>query len=522
MFDMILKGGTVYDGTGAAPKVCNVCISGGKIARITEELPLAQEVVDVAGLAVSPGFIDTHTHSDASHFKAAPALSQVAQGVTTEIAGNCGGSMMPTTPERKEEINQRGRIKRGMDDFDSVSDYAQRGNELGAPLNFGTLIGHSNLRIAVMGFVNRDPDEEEMQKLEALLDQEMARGAFGMSLGLIYPPSAFSKPWELERLARVVAKYDGIVAVHMRNEGPKIFQAVEEMLSIARATGVHIHISHLKLMGKPQWGLYPKLLKLLTDARAEGLQVTCDQYPFLASSTGLSALVPHWAHEGGEPAMVARLETREGDICQGIAQEMDNRGGPEAVMVVNTYGQNPQWEAKRISQLSEILGLDPVETVRHVLIQCQGRAFCVYFSMNKADMLGIMAEQFVCVGSDGASTSHDKSVTKHVPHPRYFAAFAKFFQTVREEQLMPLEKAVYKATGLPASILGLTDRGLLKEGMQADITVFDPENIGSQADFTESRIWPAGVQHVLVNGRFAIRDGSWTGEKPGRAILKSL
>ena len=521
MYDLVLKGGLLYDGTGEKPYAANLCVSGGKIARITRELPQAAQVLDVTGLAVAPGFIDTHTHSDASHWKDYPVLSQVAQGVTTELAGNCGGSVMPSLPESREEMNAYLRPRKGIDAFDSVTDYARAGNERGAVLNYGTLIGHSNLRVAVMGFVNRDPDEEEMKQLEALLDREMARGAFGMSLGLIYPPSAFSKTWELERLARVSRKYDGILAVHMRNEGPRIFAAVEEMLSIARATGVHVHISHLKLMGKPQWGRAGELVQTLLDARAQGLNVTCDQYPFLASSTGMSALVPHWAHEGGLADMVRRLENKEGDICQGIEKEMDNRGGPGAVMLVNSYGKQPRWEGKTVAELSEMLSLSPVDTVRHVLIQCGGQAFCVYFSMHKPDVLDIMDQSFICVGSDGASLSHDRERTAYVPHPRYFAAFARFFQIVREEGRMPLEKAVFKTTGLPASILNLHDRGLLKEGLNADITVFDPTTVGSKADFLESRVWPDGVRHVLVNGVPVIRDGAYTGAMPGKTVLKN-
>ena len=519
MYDIVLTGGLLCDGTGGKPFRANLCVKDGKIARITEELPQGKEILDVTGLAVAPGFIDSHTHSDTSHFDPGPALSQVAQGVTTEIAGNCGGSVMPSLEETREQMNAYLRPRKGMDAFESVSDYAREGNERGAVLNYGTLIGHSNLRVAVMGFVNRDPDEAEMEKLEALLDREMARGAFGMSLGLIYPPSAFSKAWELERLARVIQKYDGILAVHMRNEGPRVFEAVEEMLSIARATGVHLHISHLKLMGKPQWGRAGELIQVLLDARAQGVNVTCDQYPFLASSTHMTALVPNWAHEGGYEAMVQRLQTDDGQICRGIEKEMDNRGGPNAVLLVNTYGQNPQWEGKTVAELSQILGLSPVETVRQVLIACGGRIYCVYFSMDKADMLAIMDQTFICVGSDGASLPHDRELTRYVPHPRYFAAFARFFQTIREEKRLPLETAVYKTTGLPASILKLRDRGLLKEGMNADITVFDPETIGSRAEFLESRIWPDGIRHVLVNGVPVIRDGAYTGTLPGRVVL---
>lgn len=520
MYDLILTGGTIVDGTGGKPYEANLCIRDGKIACITRKLPEAKERVDVTGYAVTPGFIDTHSHADTAHLKGYGVYSQVAQGVTTEIAGNCGTSIMPALPHTREDMNRHLNTKKGMDVFLSVTDYAEAGRAAGACMNYGTLIGHSTLRLAVMGFVNRDPDEKEMEQLKALLEQELQRGAFGMSLGLIYPPSAFSKKEELVELAKVIAKYDGILAVHMRNEGPRLFEAVQEMLDIAEASGVHVQISHLKLMGKPQWGKHPQLLKMLTDARARGLRVTCDQYPFPASSTGLSALVPHWAHEGGLEQMRQRLIAREGDICQGIAKEMENRGGPQAILVVNTYGSNPQWEGKYISQLMEEFGLDAVETVLKVLIGCRCRAFCVYFSMCKEDMLGIMAQRFICVGSDGESMSHDPALTPFSPHPRYFSAFSRFFQTVREEALMPLETAVYKVTALPASILGIRDRGLLQEGMAADIAVFDPETIASRSTFIESRAWPQGVKHVIVNGSFSIRDGQPTGEKPGKVLLK--
>lgn len=521
MYDLVLQGGLIVNGTGEKPFVGNVCVQDGKIAAVTRESCQGKETVDVAGYAVSPGFIDTHSHADTSHLRGPVPYSQVAQGVTTEIAGNCGTSVMPGQEEGLEELNRHMVAKKGTQAWISVSDYAAEGNEKGACMNYGTLIGHSTLRLAVMGFVNRDPDEKEMEQLKALLDREMERGAFGMSLGLIYPPSAFSKKEELVELSKVVAKHSGIVAVHMRNEGARILDAVDEMIYIAEQSGVHVHLSHLKLMGKPQWGKNPILLEKIEAARARGVQLTCDQYPFPASSTGLSALVPHWAHEGGNEAMVKRLEIREGDICQGIAKEMENRGGPQAILVANTYGQQPQWEGKYISQLMEEFSLNAVDTVLKVLIGCGGRAFCVYFSMCREDMLAIMKKMFINVGSDGASLSHDPAVTTYVPHPRYFSAFVRFFQTVREENLMPLEKAVYKVTALPAETLGITDRGILKPGMAADITVFDPNTIGTGANFMESRVWPDGVHHVLVGGVFSIRDGRPTGNLPGKVILKA-
>ena len=518
MYDLILKGGLVVDGTRSAPYTANVCVADGKIARITTEEAEAKEVLDVTGLAVAPGFIDPHSHSDDLHLRGGTLESQLAQGVTTEIMGNCGTCVMPALEESFEQVDSWLKAQGRLGTFLSVSDYAEAGNAKGSCINYGALLGHSNLRVAVMGYVNRDPNPEEMEKLKALLEREMQRGAFGMSLGLIYPPSAFSAREELVELSKVIAKYDGILAVHMRNEGPKLFEAVDEMIDIAEKSGVHIQISHLKLMGTPQWGRSPELLEKLEAARAKGLNITCDQYPFTASSTSLSALVPHWAHEGGKAELVKRLLGDDGTILADMQKEMDNRGGSDAVLVVTTARQFPQWEGKTLTQLGAEFGLTPIEAAKKVLIDCGATCSCVYFSMNEADMLRIMEKRFICVGSDGNALSFDKNFTKSNVHPRHFAAFSQFFQTVRENSLMPLETAVHKTTGLAAEIMNITDRGILAEGMAADIAVFDPASYESRSSFMESRVPPVGVRHVLVNGKFALRDGCLTQTRNGKVI----
>lgn len=517
-YDLILSGGLVIDGTGRKPYMANVCVQDGKIACITTDTADAKEILDVSGLAVTPGFIDTHSHSDANLLLDAPTESKLAQGVTTEIIGNCGMSVLPATEGFYQEIDDYVQLNYGTHARNSVSDYARDVEEKGLSINCGMLVGHSMLRMAVMGFVNRDPDAREMEQLKQLLDRELRRGAKGMSLGLIYPPSAFSSQEELVELTKVIAQHDAILAVHMRNEGAKVFEAVDEMITIGELSGAHIHISHLKLMGKPQWGRSQELLNKIRAARDRGVHITCDQYPFHASSTLVTAMVPHWAHAGGPEAMMRRLENREGTIYQEIQKEMENRGGPHAVLVVSTKGAHPAWEGKFMDEIAQELGVDPVDAVIRVVLETKTVGECIYFSMDRQDVLNIMKEQYICVGSDGNALSFDKNFTKSNVHPRHFAAFSEYFQTVREEQLMPLETAVYKATGLAAEIMNIKDRGVLAEGMAADIAVFQPETFESRSTFMESRIPPVGMRHVLVNGKFAVRDGVITQNRNGKVI----
>jgi N-acyl-D-amino-acid deacylase len=357
-----------------------------------------------------------------------------------------------------------------------------------------------------------------MEQLKQLLDRELRRGAKGMSLGLIYPPSAFSSQEELVELSKVIAKHGGLLAVHMRNEGARVFEAVDEMITIARLSGAHVHISHLKLMGKPQWGRSTELLQKIRDARSEGVHITCDQYPFHASSTLVTAMVPHWAHAGGPEELMRRLREREGTVVQEIQKEMENRGGPHAVLVVNTRGAHPAWEGMYMDEIAQELGVDPVDAVIRVVLETKTVGECIYFSMDAQDVMNIMKEPYICVGSDGNALSFDKNFTKSNVHPRHFAAFSQFFQTVRENSLMPIEQAVHKTTGLAAQIMNISDRGILAEGMAADITVFDPDSYESRSTFMESRVPPVGVRHVLVNGKFAMRDGAITQTHNGKVI----
>ena len=418
MYDLILRGGTVVDGKRSQPYAADICIREGRIARIAPEGgEEAREVVDVSGLAVAPGFIDIHTHSDACPLVDYEPESKLHQGITTEITGNCGISILPSTPESRDEIGRyffsQLELPAGSLPQLGVSgleEYARMVADHGCAANYGQLVGHGTLRGAVMGFVDRDPEPEEMERLKDLLERELKAGAFGMSLGLIYPPSAFCKSEELVELAKVLKKYDALLTVHMRNEGPRIFQAVDEMIDITRRSGVHLQISHLKLMGKPQWGRSQELLDKIEAARQEGMTITCDQYPYTATSTSMTALLPKWAHDGGVSALVARVKAPDQRLKDETAAEMEDRGGPAHVMVSGTHGYHPEWEGRTVAELAEELGLSPVDTVMHVLSACEGSVACIYFCINEDDMLNIMRDMRIALGSDGYGFSYDRSI----------------------------------------------------------------------------------------------------------------
>ena len=526
MYDLALVNGVVVDGSGAQPYTANVYVKDGRISCITADPVMdADRVLDVTGRIVAPGFIDIHSHSDGAPLIDYLVESKIAQGVTTEVTGNCGQSCMPATPESVEILHRRmnqdlqlplygakiGRM--------SVSDYARDAEAAGIVTNFGNLIGHSALRIAVMGLVDRAPTKDEMEQLKALLKRELERGAFGMSLGLNYPPSAFSKKEELVELAKVLKEYDATLSVHMRNEGPKVFEATDEMISIAEASGVHVQISHLKLLGKPQWGRSEELLQKIEAARSRGLNITCDQYPFTASSTSMTAVIPHWAQEGGYEAMLGRLRQPTEALKAEIAGKVEERGGAHTILVTSTNSVLPDCESKFVSEIADMFGLDPVDAIIKLLLDANSVVKCVYFCMDEADMLNIMPRDFVCVGSDGYAFSYDSKYTPSNPHPRSFGTFPQFFQTVREKELMPIEKAVHKVSGLPAQWLGLKDRGVLKEGYAADITVFDPQKIENLATYMNSKVRPKGIDYVIVNGRLAMDHGVLTAERAGKVLL---
>jgi len=525
MFDLVIRNGTVIDGTRAPAYSADVCIKGDRIVKIAQHAKeSAKAELDARGKSVAPGFLDIHCHSDLAPLAPFQPESMPYQGVTFELCGNCGESLLPSTAQNRQSITEyfvstiqyptKG-IEVTVNTMDEYAAHVQKHRET---INYGMLIGHGILRGCIMGFDNRSPTAREMSKMEQRLDQELSMGAFGMSLGLVYPPSAFAEAEEIEALARVVRAHNGVLTVHMRNEGPRVFEAVDEMLGIAERSGVRLQISHLKIMTKSLWGQSKRLLKKIDAARERGVEVNCDQYPFSASSTSLTVLVPKWAHSGGISAMHERLKKPEDRLKREIAAELESRGGPERVLIVTTHGYKPQWQGKTLAALSKEFGEGPVDTALRVLVECRCSVNCIYFSQDEEDMLRILSRPDISVGSDGYNLSYDRSITTDIPHPRSICTFPRALELLRDKKLLPPEDAVYKMTGLPAQILGLTDRGILAEGKIADITIFDASAVGQVGDYKDPFQRPRGIETVIVSGQVVMADGKLTGRRPGTVL----
>ncbi len=526
MYDFVLKDGLVVDGTRKPPYKSSVCIKGSKIVAITDDATVTgNEVINCEGKIISPGFIDLHTHSDACPLNTSKSESMLHQGVTLQIGGNCGISLIPSNKEKEKEIRTffARTVEKSIEDeslvVNNMNDYVEAASKIKQAINSGLLVGHGTLRACVMGFDDRRPTTDELEQMKSLLDSELKSGAFGMSLGLIYPPSNFGDVDEFVELAKVIKENNGILAVHMRNEGDKVFDSVNEMIEVAEKSGVHLHISHLKLMGKPQWGRSQELLDHVEAARKKGCTITCDQYPYEATATGLTALIPRWALDGGNSKMLERLEKKEDRLVKDIFDIMDKRGGPERVVIASTHGHLTEFDGKSIEEISRILGLSPVDSVVEILLKCKGEVAAIYFSLHLEDVYNIMKSMDIATGSDGVDFSYDVTYN---PHPRYFGTFPRYLQTVREQKLMPIEDAVYKITGLPANIIHLPDRGVLEVDKVADITVFDFNEVRDMSTFKKSAVKPKGIEHVFVKGKPALLNGKQTENMEGRIILKTM
>ncbi|RJP14346.1 MAG: D-aminoacylase [Candidatus Abyssobacteria bacterium SURF_5] len=518
--DFILKGGQVFDGAGNPSTLMDIGISGKKIKRMGALAgAAARETIDCAGLAVCPGFIDMHSHSDLMIFVEPEATAKVMQGVTTEVLGQDGQSVAPIKDEHKADWRRHlsGLLgDAGVEwDWNSFGEYLSALEKVRPATNLVSLVPHGSLRLWVMGMANRKASAEELKQMKLLLRESLEDGAAGMSTGLIYPPCPYADLTELAELCNVLKERGKFFVVHVRNEDSAVMESMEEMFEVARLSGAPVHISHLKVAGKPQHGRAGELLEKINRARSEGLEITFDQYPYTAGSTMLFALLPEWLQDGGSERMVERL--KEPQVRQRIVEEMAARTSSSGVAPSDirvsavATEKNKHLEGKNLFELAEAVDEPFIDAICDLLIEEQLAVSMIIFVSDEADVRTIMRHPAQIVCTDGLLGGR--------PHPRVYGAFPRILgRYCRDEKLLTLAEAIRKMTSAPAHRLGLSGRGLLREGYHADVVVFNPDTIIDTATYEEPRQAPIGIEHVFINGKHAVAAGKQTGSRSGKVL----
>lgn len=530
MYSVVIRGGMVADGLGAPLYQADIAIQGDRIAAIGKDIcESAERVIDAEGLVVAPGFIDIHTHTDCTIFHNPLSDSKVLQGVTTEVIGNCGIGSFPVSPERASLLAEYLAMHEQAVTAEELTwldftQYAQHLAEPGLGVNLVPLVAHGTLRIAVVGFEDRQPTLPESERMCSLLQTALRQGAWGLSTGLIYPPGSFAQTEELIALAKVAAAEDALFTSHVRGESTTLLQAIDEMIAIGEQSRARIQVSHLKAIGQTNWGKGKQALCKIIAARAKGIDIAADQYPYAASSTSLTALVPQWAHAGGVDSLVERLAAPElhDRLVGEIGLEMRIRGGPERVMIASVISAgNAGFVGSAIKDVAQAWDCSAEDAVMRLLWQERGGVGAVYFSLSDDDIDAIMVSDIVAVGSDGRGLNIVRDAAT-ATHPRSYGTFARVLgHYVRERQLLPLETAIYKMTALPARRLRLSDRGRIQVGLAADLAIFNPATVADLADFKQPHRYAQGVEQVLVNGQLVVKDGQLTGNTPGKVLQKN-
>jgi len=500
-FDLLVLNGRLIDGSNNPWRRADIGVVGDTIRQIGNlKGKTATRTLDAEGLVVAPGFIDIHNHGRAGIFEIPTAENFLRQGVTTLLEGNDGSSPLPLAPYMEKLAARK------------------------ISVNMGFFVGHGSVRQEVLDLAKRNVAPEELAKMRALVDQAMRDGAFGLSTGLFYVPGNFAPTEEVIELAKVVANYGGMHISHMRDEAADILKSVAETIRIGEEGGIPTQVSHHKIIGSGNWGLASKTVEMVEQARARGVDVTIDQYPYTASSTGLAALFPQWALEGGRKAVLERLDAPEtrARIKAVIVDKIknDRGGGDPKNVVMRSCAFDPSLAGKTLADVTKMRGRavtveNAAETAMEM--QKQGSCSCIYHAISEPDIERIMRSPYTMIASDGAISPSPKDF----PHPREYGTFARVLgRYVRERQTLRLEEAIWKMSGLPASRLRLRDRGVLAEGLKADIAVFDPLTVADKADFENPRQMSVGFRHVVVNGEPAILDGQITAARPGRVLRR--
>ena len=503
-FDVLITGGTVIDGTGAPRYAADVALAGDRIALVSRQ-PIAPSraarVIDAAGRVVAPGFIDLHAHIEALP-NLPGAESAVRQGVTTALGGPDGSGPLPLAPYMAAREQQR------------------------IGINVAYLVGHNSVRRRVMGSANREPTPEELARMEALIAEGMGQGAFGLSTGLRYVPGNYAKIDEVIALSRVAADSGGIYTSHLREEGLGLIEGVAEAIRIGREARIPVVLTHHKAIGRAMWGKSAQTLAMVDSARAAGIDVMVDVYPYIATSTGMAVLIPTWAFAGGDTAFARRLTdpALRDSIRRGIIFNLENdRGGGDIARVQFSSARwQPDLAGKNLADWARLRGLAPtVENGADLVIegQARGGASMIYHVLDEQDVQRILRHPYAIVASDGALSRFGDASS---PHPRAYGTFPRVLgRYARDLGLFPLETAVHKISGMPAARLGLPDRGVIREGAAADVVIFDPTTVADRSTFTAPHAYPAGIEYVFVNGAAAVDNGTFTDARSGRVLRRA-
>lgn len=529
MFDLLIKNATVIDGTGKPAFSASIATENGKIKVLSANCgDKAKTVIDGTGLDVSPGFIDAHSHGDVPLGKQFASLSKISQGITTHVAGQCGFSMFPVNPSTLNLMKAGMAIFTDtfpveMETFTTFENWLKYASTVKIPENIVFLMGHVSLRIAAMGFENRKPTHDEMEVMKSMMREAMEHGALGLSTGLIYIPSVYAEIDEIAELCKIVAEYDGVYATHMRNESYDVIKSIKEALEVARRSGCRLQISHLKVCGKPNWGLSTEIVKLLENARAEGIRVTADQYSYTASMTHLNSSIPPKYFTKGIPGMVNYL--KDPVMREQIKREIMDPNTPFENQYLNCDGfdnifisscaATPEYEGQKIGDSARKAGKEPFEVFFDILIRNNGVVSAIYFAMCEDDVFRILKDDSVMVGTDGiVKAGHERS------HPRAYGGFPRAISYfVREKHVLPLEDMIRKMTGLTAEKLMLPGKGIIADGYDADLVVFDYDTVRDTADFINSDKLADGIEYVVVGGEIVYHDKKLTGACPGKIVL---
>ena len=527
--DLILRGGSIFDGSGTEAFVGDVAIDGDKIVALGDLGKATAAVeIDVSGLAVAPGFVNMMSWANESLIQDGRSQSDIRQGVTLEIMGE-GTSMGPLNERMKAEmLSQQGDIRYDVE-WTSLAEYLNYLEKRGISPNVASFIGAASPREYVIGHEDRPPTAEELDQMRSLVREAMQDGALGVASSLMYPPGLFADTSELIELSKIAAEYDGMYISHMRDEGAHMIEAVDEVLTIARDANIRAEIYHIKSSGKANWHLFDKAVEMVEAARADGLEITADVYTYPAGSTGLNVTIPPWVQEGGFDESIKRMS--DPALREQIIREMNTKsddwenmflavGSPENILMVNFKSDALKpLTGKTVADVAAMRGTSPENTIMDLIIEDGSRIGTVYFTQSEDIVRKAVALPWVSFNSDEASLAPEGVFLKSNPHPRAYGSFARVLaKYVRDEQVITLQEAIRKLSALPAQTMRIDRRGELREGFYADVVVFDPENIQDHATFVKPHQYATGMIHVFVNGEQVLKDGEHTGATPGRAV----